>query len=387
MARKPTTPAPPGPAEFSVTRPTGSLRAHPAAKLLPGLPKGEYQALREDIAKRGLLVPLEINAEGVVLDGHLRLRVATDLGLAEVPVRVIAPAPADEVEYVLLAAINRRHLSASQRAAMVVEFAGFEQELQTGDRRRWANLKGSSEVAALPPRGRTRDRYAATVGVSPRLLQDAWTVYKSDQELFEQIKQQKLPVDRAARQVRQHRRDAELPPTPPLPKDLFELIYADPAWRMAGNPDSSRAVENHYPTMLLDEILALQVPAADNAILFLWAVNSLLPEALAVIDAWGFTYLTNFAWVKDKIGLGQYNRCQHELLLVGRRGTFPPPPTNKRFASVINAPRGRHSEKPALVYELLEAMYPRASKLELFARGPARPGWTAWGNQSRATGR
>jgi N6-adenosine-specific RNA methylase IME4 len=86
--------------------------------------------------------------------------------------------------------------------------------------------------------------------------------------------------------------------------------------------------------------------------------------------------------MKNKIGLGQYNRCQHELLHVGRRGHFPPPPTDRRFSSVIEAPRGPHSEKPASVYELLEQMYPRASKLELFARGKARPGWTAWGNQA-----
>jgi N6-adenosine-specific RNA methylase IME4 len=49
---------------------------------------------------------------------------------------------------------------------------------------------------------------------------------------------------------------------------------------------------------------------------------------------------------------------------------------------VIDARRRRHSQKPDEAYALLEAMYPAASKLELFARGPTRPGWTSWGNQA-----
>jgi N6-adenosine-specific RNA methylase IME4 len=134
--------------------------------------------------------------------------------------------------------------------------------------------------------------------------------------------------------------------------------------------------------MELDAIKALEIPAADDAVLFLWGVNSMTPEAIEVMQAWGFEYVTNFAWVKDKIGLGQYNRTQHELLHLGRRGTFPPPATNRRSSSIIDAARGRHSQKPEAVYELIERMYPNARKLELFGRGKPRPGWTIWGNQA-----
>ena len=52
--------------------------------------------------------------------------------------------------------------------------------------------------------------------------------------------------------------------------------------------------------------------------------------------------------------------------------------------SIIEAPRGRHSEKPAAVRELIDRMYPHASKLELFARGKAPEGWRFWGNQAEA---
>jgi N6-adenosine-specific RNA methylase IME4 len=237
-------------------------------------------------------------------------------------------------------------------------------------------------VAGLPPRGKTRELVAGWAKVSPRTAQDAITVYASDPDLFEQVKQGQLSVDQAARRVRQAQRDAALAATPPLPDGLFDLVYADPPWRLPSRPDSSRAVENHYPTMPLEQIKALHVPAAADSVLYLWAVNSLLPEALEVVEAWGFRYATNYAWVKDKVGLGHWNRTQHELLLVGVRGSPSPPAERARASSVIEAPRRRHSQKPDQVVELLERLHPHARKLELFARGKSRPGWITWGNEA-----
>ena len=98
--------------------------------------------------------------------------------------------------------------------------------------------------------------------------------------------------------------------------------------------------------------------------------------------AWGFTYKTNFCWDKGSIGLGVWARYRHELLLVGVRGGFSPPEPTHRCDSIIERKRGRHSEKPACVYELIERMYPGTTKLELFCRGKARSGWTAWGNEA-----
>jgi N6-adenosine-specific RNA methylase IME4 len=127
---------------------------------------------------------------------------------------------------------------------------------------------------------------------------------------------------------------------------------------------------------------ALALPAAEDAVLFLWAVNMLLPQALEVMAAWGSTYKAQAVWVKDSPGPGNWFRNQHETLLLGTKGRFPAPEPEDRVASVVQARRGRHSEKPAYVYELIERMYPRASKVELFARGKPRPGWVKWGNET-----
>jgi len=180
--------------------------------------------------------------------------------------------------------------------------------------------------------------------------------------------------------VKRALRDAGLSPAPPLPEGPFEVILADPPWQL-GSPDSPSAPEQHYATLSVEEIKALTVPAADDAVLFLWAVNCLHREALEVMDAWGFTYKAQLVWVKDRSGTGNWVRNQHELLLIGRKGSFPAPDPEDRVASVVQAKRGRHSQKPACVYELIERMYPLASKLELFARGKPRAGWVAWGNE------
>jgi len=369
--------------EQAAQRSPSALRPHQRADLIPAVSRQEFVAFREDIADRGIQVPLEISREQVVLDGHLRLRAAVELGLESVPVRLVAPA--DEVEYLLLAALERRQLTASQRAALAVELDLYRQTREQARARSRANLKGQplTEVAKLPPRGKTRDRAATLAGVSARTIQDAATVQAQDPQLFEQVKQGKLPVDRAARQVRQRDRDARLAASPITFADgLYDLVYADPPWRLHGRPDSSRAVENHYPTMPLDQIKQLAVPTTANSVLYLWAVNSLLKEALEVVEAWGFDYLTNYAWVKDKWGLGHWNRTQHELLLVAARGDMSPPAMGLRKSSVINGARRAHSEKPDEVYDLLDWLHPHARKLELFARGTSRPGWTAWGNEA-----
>jgi N6-adenosine-specific RNA methylase IME4 len=71
--------------------------------------------------------------------------------------------------------------------------------------------------------------------------------------------------------------------------------------------------------------------------------------------------------------------------MIGRRGSFPPPPQAVRSPSLVMAPRGEHSAKPGVFIELIERWYPGLAKIELFCRGPARPGWSAWGNEAEAS--
>jgi N6-adenosine-specific RNA methylase IME4 len=165
---------------------------------------------------------------------------------------------------------------------------------------------------------------------------------------------------------------------------LYGVIYADPPWRFepySRETGMDRAADNHYPTMTLDDICALKVPAADDCVLFLWATAPMLPEALAVMAAWGFSYKSHFVWVKDRPGTGYWTRNQHELLLIGARGEVPAPAPGTQYCSVIEGKLGPHSAKPAAFAEIIDDLFPTVPSLEMFARAP-RLGWDVWGNQA-----
>jgi len=368
----------PGPGEVSLVA-TEQLRPHPLAERLPAMTDTERAALRADIASHGMLSPIEATPDRVILDGHARRQVARELGIAGVPVRTVDPT--DQAAFILTRAVARKNLTASQRAALAVECEAYRTACAEGQLRRLANLRQVPDVATLPHRGtRSRDLAATLAGVSARTIQDAATVRAADPDLFEHVLAGRIPADKAARQVRKRRLYAAIPPAPPLPEGPFALILADPP-RQMGAPTSSSCPENHYPTMTTPEIEALQIPVADDAVLFLWAVNALLPEALGVMAAWGFIYRTNYAWIKPSIGPGNWARQRHELVLVGTRGNIGTPAEADRPDSVIETPRRRHSQKPDELYERIERAYPHLSRCELFARGVPRPGWTAWGNE------
>jgi len=171
----------------------------------------------------------------------------------------------------------------------------------------------------------------------------------------------------------------KIPIIKPMPLGEFDIIYADPPWKykidfLTASPN------NHYLVLGTQEICQLQIPTSENAVLFLWATNPLLEDALEVMKAWGFEYKTNVVWIKDKFGTGFYVRGQHELLLIGTKGDAHPPNESNRFSSVVNAEVKEHSEKPEEIYRLIEAMYPDKTYLELFAR-KQRPKWKSWGNE------
>lgn len=170
-----------------------------------------------------------------------------------------------------------------------------------------------------------------------------------------------------------------------------------------------RAAENHYPTMKLEEIMALDVGAIaeKDCILFMWATVPMLAEAFCVADAWGFCwldrnqsghlvpikdnarYVSSWAWLKEKIITGYWNRGKHEVLLIFTRGNPVAPAMGDQLPSWVEgeavvAPQGAHSAKPELFLDWIDSLWPNTPKIELNRRGPARPGWDAWGNEAEA---
>ncbi len=184
------------------------------------------------------------------------------------------------------------------------------------------------------------------------------------------------------REKRQERRQDRIESTPVIPDGKYNVIYADPPWKYDFGFDIYGAADRHYHTMTIQELCDLPIPVLveDNAVLFLWVTSPKLFDAQKIIQAWGFEYKTSFVWDKVKHVMGHYNSVRHEFLLVCVRGSFPKQ-SNTLHDSVIEIERSdEHSEKPDYFRQLIEDMYPKSKKIELFARQCAE-GWDSWGNE------
>jgi len=173
----------------------------------------------------------------------------------------------------------------------------------------------------------------------------------------------------------------------------FGTILIDPPWQFQNRtgkvaPEHRRL--SRYGTMTLAEIKALPISkvAAETSHLYLWVPNALLPDGLAVMQAWGFKYKTNLVWRKvrkdggsDGRGVGFYFRNVTEILLFGVRGknarTLAP---GRRQVNYLESRKREHSRKPDEQYAIIEACS-GGPYLELFARGE-REGWVSWGNEA-----
>jgi N6-adenosine-specific RNA methylase IME4 len=174
-----------------------------------------------------------------------------------------------------------------------------------------------------------------------------------------------------------------------MPKMKFRTILADPPWpqTMSGKwkrrPNLSR--ELPYPTMSVTEICEMKINdlAEEGCHLWLWTTNEFLHDGFHVMESWGFKYLAPIQWIKPN-GVGFWFVHHTQTLLFGYKDKCH---FNKeRFIpNVIEAPPGKHSEKPLESYQLIESVSDEM-RLELFARPwtpmfPKRHGWHVWGNE------
>lgn len=180
------------------------------------------------------------------------------------------------------------------------------------------------------------------------------------------------------REVRKLKKRQTAEDAGPLPEGKFDVIYCDPPWEY-DNTGFLMSAEKQYPTMSTEDLQKLEVKNIydDNCVLFMWATNPLLVDALSVMRSWGFIYKTNFVWVKNNHTAGFYVFGKHELLLIGVKGSMLP---EKKFKSIISGDNIVHSKKPEILYQMIEKMYPNSRYVELFARNK-RENWESWGNE------
>jgi N6-adenosine-specific RNA methylase IME4/ParB-like chromosome segregation protein Spo0J len=377
---------------------------HPLANVFPLIEDAEFDKLVADIKQNGVHERVVLH-EDMILDGRNRYRACLAAGVEPL---FVPYGGEDPVAFVISINLRRRHLDESQRAMVAARLATLKQGART-DISPIGEMSQADAAGLLKVGKRTVERarevlnqgapalvHAVEQGrVSVSAAADVATLAdKEQQEIVARGEREILEAAKAIRSKRAEQRHAtrmkELATigsmNPSLPGGRkYPVICADPPWQFhLWNADATdTTAESNYPVMPTNEIAAMPVGelSTDQAVLFLWATSPMLPEALEVMRAWGFEYVTNIAWKKNRAGLGYWVRTQHELLLIGRRGGMPSPLPANRPNSVIEADRREHSRKPDEAYQLIERMYPELPKIELFARS-AREGWARWGNQA-----
>lgn len=176
----------------------------------------------------------------------------------------------------------------------------------------------------------------------------------------------------------------------PIPPGPFDFVMADPPWHLKTNSAAKpgRNALGKYRVMTLPDIMAMRDPilasCAPDCLLWLWATAPMLPQQLAVVQAWGFRFSTVGVWTKRTrhgklaFGTGFRLRNSHEMFIIATRGK---PRTTRGVRSVVEGLLREHSQKPEEAYAAAEKLMPDARRLDLFSRTD-RPGWTAWGDQA-----
>jgi len=389
--------------------------------LIPPLSAEEKQQLEANIIADGCRDPLVLWGE-TLIDGHNRYEICTRLGL---PFDTVAKEFDSRDEVVLWMCINqlgRRNINSYDRGLLalrmkpIIERRAKAQQLSTLTQNtavseisheRVTPIRTDETVAGLASISsntiRKIEKIVATG--SPELVQavrsgeisiniasDLATLEKDKQnavvgsgkkvaqEAVKAIKQEQAFVKKEARRdVINAQVEAISQGTLEQPQGLFDVIAIDPPWNYGReyDPDTSR-VANPYPEMSQAQIKAIDLPANDDAVLFLWTTHQFLFDAKELLDHWGFTYKATMVWDKERIGMGAWLRMQCEFCLVGIKGK--PFWDNTEHRDIIREARREHSRKPEAFYTTVEKIT-AGRRLEYFARS-AHQGWEVFGNDT-----
>lgn len=336
-----------------------------------------------DIREHGLREPIWLHKDGSILDGRRRYRACGEAGV-KLHSRTYTGPDDGLVAFVISMNLHRRHLNESQGAMVAARVATMRQ----GGRTDLAQIcaKSQPEVAALFNVSRRLVQTAQRVqkkGV-PALIKlvDNGTVAVSDAARIVDLPaaEQDRSVERVttglnktlagahrAIDIQQQKRAIEAG-TAKLPEGVFEVIVIDPPWPGENTP---------YPPMSLDEIRAIELPAAPDCVLWLWTTHRfLLRHVSPLLDAWGFEDKATVTWDKGSIGPGSYLRYQSEFCIMATRGHPRVDLTNQ--PTIIRAQRREHSRKPDEFFEMVESLC-IGRRLDMFSR-EQRVGWAQFGN-------
>ena len=351
---------------------------------------GDLAGLAASMDELGLLHPIVVRPDGVLVAGERRLRAAKLLGWEKIRVTAVdleAVARGELAENEV-----RKDFTLSEAVAIKREVE-LSEKVAAKERQREGGRRGGQGSGKLPEasKGNAADKAARATGMARRTLEKAEAIVdaaEAEPEKFGKLLEQmddtgrvngvyrRLKIAKQAEAVR-----AEPPPLPG--NGPYRVIVIDPPWPYEKrDEDPSHEGVRPYHSMSVEEICAVKVAsiAHEDCILWMWVTNHHVLEALELLDAWGFELKTILTWAKDRMGTGDWLRGQTEHCIMAVRGK--PIVTLTNQTTLLHAPVRGHSVKPVEFYALVESLCPAPRYADIFSRYRHNDRWDCHGDEA-----
>jgi N6-adenosine-specific RNA methylase IME4 len=357
--------------------------------LIPTLDPAEYQQLEANILKHGLLDPIKVTQDQVIIDGHNRYAICQ---LHNIAPKIEIINFADEAQAVIWTIDNqlgRRNITDFVKIELLQQKKQLLEKLGTENNKGFGGKPTKMSKIDKPLiHHRTRSIIAAELNWSEgkvAMAQKILTV--ADEQTKQQLRAGELSINQAYKELRRAELKADFNAkieqqkqslqNLPAVNGLYDVVVIDPPWDYGAEYDSeTRRGAAPYPCMSLEEIEQITIPAKDDAVIWLWTTQKFLYPAFNLLNKWGLQYRAILTWNKEKLGLGYWLRYQCEYCLLATKGS--PLWNNTSYRDYIAEYGREHSRKPEAFYKMLDNIC-YGAKIDYFSR-TQREGWAVYGN-------
>lgn len=363
--------------------------------LIPALSAEEYAQLKANILNEGIREPI-ITWNGYIIDGHNRYDIATRFDLEYKTTSKHFESEIDVKIWMATNQLGRRNLSDYVKGELMEEIENLEK--QKGEKNLKTNI-GEGQRLSLNDKGKnhnTQKIVADKLGWSTgKKAQFDVVKKKAPEEVKEKLRNNELTIHAAYKEIKKEEKKKERDEKIQQVKlkietenittldKKYHVIAIDPPWayneKGGFSSDDYDAQNNRgavdYPTMTVEQIKQIELPAADDCVLFLWTTHAFLKDSFDIMQNWGFEYKATIVWDKVKMGMGRNIRMQCEFCLLGIKGK--PIIQGNSERDIITEARREHSRKPEAFYEMVERMC-IGNKLDYFSR-QTRNNWEHYG--------
>jgi N6-adenosine-specific RNA methylase IME4 len=367
-------------------------------KLIPALTNEEFKQLESNCINEGIREKI-ITWNGFIIDGHNRYEIATRWNL-EYQTKSKKFDSEDDVKiWMITNQLGRRNLEIFVRYELEQELK--KTLLKQGKLKQIQTLKKGVETPDLSLNDKTETHNTQKIIAKKLDKSTGWVAMadvvsaKAPEKIKEKLRSGEMAVTTAYKEIKKEEKKAERDKKIKevkqkieeenlvTPNKKYHVIGIDPPWAYEEkggfssddyNSESNRGAVD-YPTMTVEQIKKIELPSADDCVLFLWTTHAFLRDSFDLLDEWGFKYKATLVWDKVKMGLGRTVRMQVEFCLIAIKGN--PIINGSSERDIITEPRREHSRKPEAFYEMAERMCV-GNKLDYFSR-QNRKNWDHYG--------